>query len=176
MNNIPFNEQYRYGFERCGCLICPYQSDYTDLLIEYFYPKMWDRWVNNILYKSFENLEVYKNFKYSFYEWVNHKWKSGTSKEYEIIQLKPTKERVEELAKLKNVSEEIAEKYFRNTCAECEKKLNPNEVGMNLKYFGRQFPIERMICKKCFCKKMGINSKEYNKQIIEFRDSGCNLF
>lgn len=176
MNNISFNKQYRYGFERCGCLICPYQSDYTDLLIEYFYPKMWDRWVNNILKKSFENLEVYKNFKYSFEEWLNHKWKSGTSKEYDIIQLKPTKERVKELSELKGISEELAEKYFKKICKNCGKKLNPNEVGMNLKYFGREFPVENMICKKCFCKNMDMNLKEYNKQVIQFRDSGCNLF
>ena len=170
MNNISFNKQYKYGFERCGCLICPYQSDYTDLLIEYFYPKMWNRWVNNILKNSFEKLCVKENFKYDFDEWINHKWKSGISKEYEIIQLKATPERIKELAELKGISEDIAKKYFKNACKECLKRLNPNEVGMNLKYFGREFPIENMICKKCFCKKMDM------KQVTEFRNSGCNLF
>lgn len=173
---IEFNKQYKYGFERCGCLICPYQSDYTDLLIEYFYPDMWNRWVDKILKNSFESLSVYKNFKYTFDEWINHKWKTGTSKEYEIIQTKPTKERIKELAELKGISEQLAEKYFKNVCKDCGKKLNPNEVGINLKYFGRSISTQNMICKKCFCKKFKITSKEYNNQVIRFRDSGCSLF
>lgn len=174
--NIEYNKQYNYGFERCGCLICPYQSDYTDLLIKHFYPKMWDRWENKILKNSFESLEVYRNFKYTFEEWINHKWKSGTSKEYEITRLKPTYERIKELADIKGITEDIAEKYFKNKCCKCGKDLNPNEVGINLKYYGRNMNIDKMVCKKCFCEENNLNSKEYNNLVINFRDSGCNLF
>lgn len=137
---------------------------------------MWDRWENKILKKSFENLEVYKNFKYTFEEWINHKWKNGTSKEYEITRLKPTKERIEELAKIKGVTQDIAKKYFKNKCFKCGKSLNPNEVEMNLKYYGRNISIEKMICKKCFCEDNNLNSSEYNSLVINFRDSGCSLF
>ena len=174
--NIGFNVQYRYGFERCGCLICPYESDYTDLLVKYYYPKIWDRWVNNILKNSFETSHVEQNYKYSFEEYINHNWKSGKSKEYEIIKLKPTPQRVKELSELKGISEELAKKYFQRRCAKCNKKLTPNDVGMNLKYFGREFSTENMLCKKCFCEKTGMNSKDYGKMVINFRESGCNLF
>ena len=173
---IEYNKQYNYGFERCGCLICPYQSDYTDLLIKYFYPKMWDRWENKVLKNSFENLEVYKNFKYTFEEWINHKWKNGTSKEYEITRLKPTDERVKELANIKGITEDVAKKYFKNKCCKCGKDLNPNEVGMNLKYYGRNMMIDKMVCKKCFCEENNLSSKEYNNLVVNFRYSGCNLF
>ena len=143
---------------------------------KYYYPKIWDRWVNNILKNSFETSHVEQNYKYSFEEYINHNWKSGKSKEYEIIKLKPTPQRVKELSELKGISEELAKKYFQRRCAKCNKKLTPNDVGMNLKYFGREFSTENMLCKKCFCEKTGMNSKDYGKMVINFRKSGCNLF
>lgn len=171
--NIGFNQQYRYGFERCGCLICPYQTDYTDLLIEHFYPSMWKRWMQ-VLSDCYDTMYVERNYKYTLEEWQNHKWKYGTSKEFELTQRTPTKDRVAELAKIKGVSEDVAQRYFKRTCFTCEKKLNPNEVAMNLKYFGTN--TNALICKKCFCDEYNINTKEYNKQVREFRDGGCKLF
>jgi phosphoadenosine phosphosulfate reductase len=44
--NLSYNYQYNYGFNRCGCLICPYQTDYIDLLIQENYPNQWNRWVD----------------------------------------------------------------------------------------------------------------------------------
>ena len=171
--NIGFNKQYRYGFERCGCLICPYQTDYTDLLIEHFYPSIWKRWMKT-LSECYNTMYIEKNYKYTLEEWQNHKWKSGTSKEYELIQKSPTRDRVTELARIKGVSEDVAQKYFKRTCVTCGKKLNPNEVAMNLKYFGTN--TNALICKKCFCDEYNISAKEYNKQVREFRDGGCKLF
>lgn len=171
--NIGFNTQYRYGFERCGCLICPYQTDYTDLLIEHFYPVMWKRW-KQTLADCYNSMYIEQNYKYTLEEWQNHKWKYGISKEFEITQKKPTEKSVKELAELKGISEEIAQRYFKRTCSECGKKLNPNEVGMNFKYFGTN--TKNLICKKCFCEKYEMTAKEYNKQVTEFRDSGCKLF
>lgn len=175
-HNIEFHKAYRYGFERCGCLICPYQSDYADLLVERFYPYLWNRWVSNVLPKAYENMFVEKNFKWSLEEWVNGKWKTGTSKEQEIIMKKPTKESIKQLAELKGCTEDIAERFFKKTCCNCGKNLNPNEVGMNLKMFGRQMNEEKMICKKCMCQTFNWKPKEYDMKVRQFREGGCTLF
>lgn len=175
-HSICYNHGYDYGFERCGCLICPYQSDYTDMLIEEFYPYQYNRWVNEILPKTYENLHIKENFKWTFEEFKNGKWKAGVSKEQEIIHKKPTKERIKQLAELKGCSEEIAEKYFNKSCCQCEKKLNSNEVGMNLKMFGRDFNLNKMLCKKCMCEKLGWKPKQFDKEVLTFRQSGCTLF
>lgn len=176
-NNIEVNPQYYRGFNRCGCLICPYQSDYVDLLIKKFYPKQWERW-EKILEKNYEITHVKERLKWTLEEWKHGKWKQGTGKEYEIINKKKTKERIKELAEIKGISEEIAEKYFNKTCP-CGKKLNPTEIAMFLKLFGRyenQEDNRQYLCKKCLCQKLNITTNEYKEMIIKFRDEGCNLF
>lgn len=120
-HNIELHNAYKYGFERCGCLICPYQSDYADMLVEEFYPYQYNRWTYDILPKTYTNLCVKENFKWTLEEFQSGKWKSGVSKEQEIIQKKPTKELVKQLAELKGCSEDIAEKYFKKSCCQCEK-------------------------------------------------------
>lgn len=175
-HNIELHNAYKYGFERCGCLICPYQSDYADMLVEEFYPYQYNRWTYDILPKTYTNLCVKENFKWTLEEFQSGKWKSGVSKEQEIIQKKPTKELVKQLAELKGCSEEIAEKYFKKSCCQCEKNLNPNEIGMNLKMFGRDFNLNKMLCKKCMCEKFGWKPKQFDKEVLTFRQSGCTLF
>ena len=44
LHKIDINIMYRYGFDRVGCLICPYASAYTNLLIKHYYDKQWERW------------------------------------------------------------------------------------------------------------------------------------
>lgn len=175
-HNIKFHQAYRYGFERCGCLICPYQSDYADMLVAEHYSFQWNRWLKDILPISYVNMYVEKSYKWSLEEWLAGAWKGGVSKESKIISLKPTKERIKQLAELKGCTEEVAEKYFKRECRYCKKKLNPNEVAMNLKMFGRNMSVEKMMCKKCMCKELNLTSKEYDEKVIQFRTSGCSLF
>lgn len=52
-NNVDFNRMYKLGFGRVGCLLCPFQQDYIDLLIEKYYPKQWSWW-ESILEKNYE--------------------------------------------------------------------------------------------------------------------------
>ena len=74
-------------------------------------------------------------------------------------------------------NEELAKQYFSKKCCKCNKQLNPSEVGMNLKLFGRQLDIDNKgLCKKCMCKELGLTSKEYAIKVREFREGGCNLF
>lgn len=175
---IKYNEQYNVGFNRCGCLLCPYSSDYTDLLIKEFYPTYWSRWMD-IVDKNYDLYDVENRLKWSKYEYGElGKWKQSTSKETELITKKPTKERIETLAELKGCSEEVAKKYFKQVCT-CGKKLNPDEVAMFLKLCGRYEGYEdnrEYLCKNCLCDLMGITRSEYAEKVKEFRNSGCNLF
>lgn len=175
---LEFNPMYRKGFYRVGCLICPFQHDYIDLLIQEYYPKQWKRWMD-ILKKNYEVKDVENRLKWTFEEYADGRWKTGTGKIQELIQSKPTDERVKEVADLLGISEELAKKYFKRKCDKCDKKLNPTEVAMFLKLYGRyegQVDDREYLCKKCVCKELDINTKEYNLKAKEFRDNGCNLF
>lgn len=175
LENITVNPLYTYGFNRCGCLICPYNSDYSNMLVKEHYPKMWDRWVN-ILLKNYSIKRIGKRLKWSEKEWCGGKWKVGFSKDNELIQLKKTKARVEELASIKNISTELAEKYWENKCSLCGKKINPHEVAMNLKCYGRNMNTKKFQCKICFCKCNNINTKKYAELVTNFINNDCNLF
>lgn len=175
-NKIEINKQYYLGFNRCGCLICPYQSDYIDLLTKKHYPKLWSRWVNDILPKNYINTHVSERFKWTLDEWKNGKWKLGTSKIFEITKNKPTTERIRQVSEIMKIDQEIAIKYFDKKCSVCDKKLNPTHIGMNLKIYGRNMKIEEMKCKEHLCEENDLTSNQYNDMIVEFRDGGCNLF
>ena len=176
-NNIKLNPQYEKGYNRCGCLICPYQSDYIDLLTEKYYPTLWKRWTEDILPKSYEKQLVQERFKWSLEEFVSKWWKTGTSKVYELTRKSPNEKNVKELMKILNLdNEETAKKYFNQKCCECNKNLNPTDIAMNLKLFGRNIDMNKAKCKKCICKELGIKGKEYTTKAREFREGGCNLF
>lgn len=177
MNNIPFNDMYRKGFHRVGCLICPFQQDYIDLLVQHYYPKAWERWLD-ILSKSYEAMHVKINLKWTLEEWQAGKWKKALSKEYYIINNKPTPDRIKELSEIKGISENMAAKYFQKTCS-CGKKCNPLEIAMFYKTQGRFEGSEddrTVLCKNCLCKANSWSSKEYYELANSFKDSGCSLF
>lgn len=173
-----YNPMYNKGFNRIGCLICPYQSDYVELLIREYYPKQWSRWVD-ILEKGYEIYGIQKRLKWDLLEWCEGgKWKNATSKESELTTKKATPERIKELAELKNITEDMAEKYFNKEC-KCGKRLNPTEVAMFLKLTGRyenQIDNRQYLCKKCLSEFLGITTKEYKEKSIEFIQGGCELF
>ena len=175
---MKYNDMYNKGFNRIGCLICPYESDYVELLIKHYYPKQWKRWVD-ILSKGYEIYGVKRRLKWDLLEWCEGgKWKNATSKESELTTKKPTPERIKQLAELKDISEEMAAKYFKRECS-CGKKLNPTEVAMYLKLIGRYEGVEdnrQYLCKKCLCDLIKITSKEYKEMSIKFSEQGCELF
>lgn len=175
---MKYNDMYNKGFNRVGCLVCPYQSDVVELLIKHNYPKQWKRWVD-ILAKGYEIYGVERRLKWDLLEWCEGgRWKSATSKESELTTKKATPERVKELAELKGISEEMAAKYFKKECS-CGKKLNPTEIAMFLKLTGRyenQEDNRQYLCKKCLSEFLGITTKEYKEKSIEFTQGGCELF
>lgn len=174
-NKLKYNEMYNLGFNRCGCLICPYQDDYIDLITEEYYPFLWNRWMN-ILEINYKEYNVESRLKWSLEEWKLGKWKDSTSKEYSIIQLKPTPERIHELAELKGIEENIAEIYFKKTCKCCNKKLNPDEIAMNIRIKKDNLNPNEMLCKKCFSKEQGWSTKKYKETVMRFREMKCSLF
>jgi phosphoadenosine phosphosulfate reductase len=174
---IDINPMYYKGFSRCGCLICPYNSLYTNLLIQEYYSTQWKRWMD-IVSKNYDIKNVEKRLKWTREEYLAGKWTVGLSKEYELISRKKTDERVKELADIKGISYEMAEKYWNKKC-KCGKKLNPDEIAMFYKLYGRyegQEDNRQLFCKDCLCEQLGITTKEYADKVMEFRKSGCNLF
>ena len=134
----------------------------------------------NIVSKNYEVKNVAKRLKWTLKEYLGGKWKVGLSKEYELLSKKKTKERVEELAEIKGISYDMAEKYWNKSCSKCGKaKLNPDEIAMFYKLYGRYEEKEdnrELMCKDCLCKELGITPKEYSLKVQEFRKQGCNLF
>lgn len=90
LNDLKVNPMYYKGFNRCGCLLCPYNSEYTDLLIKRYYPQQYNRWMN-IIKKNYETKDVKERLKWSLEEYKAGKWKTGLSKEYELINSKKQK-------------------------------------------------------------------------------------
>ena len=125
---------------------------------------------------------VKERLKWSLDEYIEGgKWRAGISKEAEILSKKKTNERIKELANIKGISENMAEKYWNHQC-ECGKKLNPDEIAMNYKIFGRYEDIKasednrKLLCKKCLCDELNISIKDYTEKLHDFRNNGCNLF
>jgi phosphoadenosine phosphosulfate reductase len=145
--HLIYNRQYDLGFNRCGCLICPYQADYIDLLIQENYPTMWKRWMD-ILEKNYTLCFIKENLKWTLDDWKQGRWKEAKSKEYKVCK--------------------------------CGKKMNPSELAMFYKTYGRYENVEKddrvVLCKKCFCLNENINVKEYANKYREYRDGGCELF
>lgn len=175
--NIPFNQMYHLGYNRCGCLICPYASDYIDILTKEHYPNLYERWAYAVE-QNYHTYNIGRKTKWTLEEWQKGKWKQGKSKENELLRLVKTPERVKQLAEIKGVSEEVAAKYWDKTCS-CGKKLNTDETAMFLKLFGRYEGKEdnrSYLCKSCLCKNMGWTPDQYKEKVIEFREQECNLF
>lgn len=176
-DSLEVNPMYYIGFNRCGCLICPYNSDYTNMLIREYYPKQWNRWMD-IIEKNYKIKNVENRLKWTLEEYLNGKWKVGLSKIHEYTIKAPTSERIKEVSNILGISEEMALKYFKKECS-CGKKLNPDEIGMFLKMYGRYEGLideRQYLCKECMCKEFGWTNKQYSEKVREFRKSGCNLF
>lgn len=92
-----------------------------------------------------------------------------------LYRSEPTNEVIQEFMKYKDITDEtIAKQYFNQRCRECDKRINLNEViGMNLKYFGRN--IDTLLCRDCFQSFTGMDDKEWNQTVENFKSQGCKL-
>lgn len=166
MNEIPVNPKYEKGYSRAGCSIaCPFAQGYTWVLDRYWYKYLYQRW-HDILENDFVENRKWTRLNCTIKEYHNN-WNGGLVREV------PTKEVIEEFAKYMNLDISIAGKYFNNEC-DCKKKIKSDDVGLSMKYLGRN--TKKVFCKKCLSKFLGISIEDLNKSIGEFKLQGCSLF
>lgn len=172
---LPINKRYKDGSSRVGCLFCPYSSNYEDEIIKEKYPLLYKRFIE-ICKKSYYSRQVTQTYM-SEEEYINGKWKNPTHKISSIIKNK-TEKNIKAIAEIMGLSEEMAEKYFISNC-KCGRKLTPSQIGMYYKTFGRfeNQPDNRSpMCEKCFCEATNMDRKTYYHKMLEYKNSGCNLF
>ena len=68
---LAFNDAYRYGYKRVGCWCCPYNSDWSTMLTDIYYPELADKW-KTVIYDF-----ALKTNKTDIEDYVeNGKWKT----------------------------------------------------------------------------------------------------
>jgi phosphoadenosine phosphosulfate reductase len=68
---IPYNPVYEKGYARVGCIVCPFSSDFDDLLTRKFYPEITRKW-EEILTTYFQTEYTDKFDPYQAEEWFKH--------------------------------------------------------------------------------------------------------
>lgn len=174
--NVPICSKYKKGYARQGCNIaCPFYTKSTWILDKYWYPQAYERW-RNILKEDFITNKKWIIMNCTIDEYLTQAWNGGTFRD------EPTKEVIEEYAKYSNLDKRVAAQYFNKYCDNgCKsqsgklKRIKAKDViGMNLKYHGRN--INKFYCKKCLMKMYNMDEEKWNKQVENFKQSGCDLF
>ena len=175
-NYIEINPKYKKGYNRVGCgIVCPNYTKTTWVLDKYWYPKMYERW-QEILKKDFLNNHKWISVHCTLEEYLQGAWTGG------LLRKEPSKEVIEEFAQYKNITYDVAIKYFEKYCNNgCKgrrgkllKLKDKDVIAMNLKLIGRN--VEKFLCKKCLMEFMSIDEQTWGKYIDEFKNSGCDLF
>lgn len=175
MEGLKINNIYKYGYGRCGCVICGYRSNLEELMTKHFFPTFVDRF-EKIQRDYFISRDRWIGLNCTIDEFINKgAWKGG------LHRPEPNDEVVKEFATYKGLSEEVALKYFNKTCKECGKSIRQNDViAMNLKYLGRG--TDGILCKKHMKEYLSelqggdFSNKQWSKTIEDFKDDGCELF
>lgn len=165
--NIEINDIYTFGFARCGCTNCPYRSDYELMLNKEFLPTYYDRW-QQVLKDDFIINKKAPSINCSLDEYTKGAWKGG------VVHEEPSEEAIQEFAEQQGLDIDIARKYFNKNCSCCNKKLKKNDIGLSMKYYGRQ--IEKFRCLSCISEELNIPKKELKEKIKEFKSDNCVLF
>lgn len=172
------NQKYKYGFTRVGCCICPFSNSYDDELIRFYYPYIWKRFEKIVK----RNYEIYSQAKCSGYtveEYINGKWKTPLSKDFEFLNKKTTPVNIHNFAEYKGLSDEMAEKFWSRECGLCGKQCSPVAMSMFYRVYGRkegESDNRKPICTSCFCKQNNITKKQFYIMASKFKEEGCTLF
>lgn len=174
-NKIEFNEIYKKGYSRCGCIICPYRSNFEEQLTKHFFPSQLSRF-KTVQENYFFEHQRWIGLNCTLDEFMNKgAWKGGLYRE------QPTPEVVREFAKHKGIAESVAEKYFEKKCSECDKPVRQADtLAMNLKYLGRN--TSKVYCKKHLKEYLSeltgekFTDEKWNTTVQEFKATGCDLF
>jgi phosphoadenosine phosphosulfate reductase len=168
-NNITINPKYKKGYSRVGCAVaCPFYTKSTWALDKYWYSSMYDRW-QRILKDDFIRNAKWTRMNCTVGEYLKE-WNGGA------IRDKPNESVLLEFSKYQGIEKEIAEKYFDNYCEKCGKRiLGRDLISANMKLNGRKSNI--FFCKKHLKIHHNIKSeKEWKQLMLDFKNSGCNLF
>lgn len=165
--NIPINGLYSMGYNRVGCVNCCYRSDYELILNKEFLTQYHNRW-QLILEKDFIENKKAPSLNCSLQEYKNGSWRGG------IVHTEPTEETIQEFSTQQGMDINIARKYFNKICMCCSKKLKKDDIGMSMKYFGRN--IENFKCLNCLGKDVGLTKKELKEKTKDFKNQDCVLF
>lgn len=60
------------------------------------------------------------------------------------------------------------------TCQRCAKTLSTNEIGISMRFLGRDG--KNLFCRECLAKELKISVELVDKKIEQFRQMGCPLF
>lgn len=176
--NVVINPLYKLGYTRVGCAIaCPQQQSYINAMDKIVFPKMYDRW-NKIKEKKFKDNNLWTVLNCTIEEYLWDGWKKGTK--YRDI---ATLEVIKEYAEHKNISIELANKFFDSPCDNgCTKtikgktfarKLKTIETGLSIKFNGLN---GKKLCMDCLTKELGCTKEELEDRIKEFKRGGCKMF
>ena len=163
VKNLPINKLYKFGYNRVGCTNCPFRSDYELSLNKEFLPLYYARW-QQILSKHFIDNGTALNLNCTLDEFLKGAWRAGVVREI------PTQEVIDEFAKHRGITLELAQKYFKTNKCNCGKRLSKDVIALNMKLYGRDTNSRK--CLKCLDKP----KEELEKMIQDFKDMNCNLF
>lgn len=167
--DLEINPKYKQGYTRAGCHIaCPFTTKYIWILDKYFYPNMYERWID-ILKKDFVKNERWYKMNCTKEEYLKC-WNGG------LFRTEPTDEVIKEFMQYKGIEEiNIAKQFFDKKCNVCNKNVNATDLAaMNLKLLGED--TKSFYCQKHLCEKMNLNENDYMNYIQEFKNQGCVLF
>lgn len=169
MRNLPINNIYKYGYARCGCLVCPYRNDLEEIITRYHFPKQIERFARVQKSYFFEH-ERWIGLNCTLDEFMNKgAWKGGQYRE------DPTDEVITEFAEYKRIRKDVAEQFFNKKCCKCGRNIRQKDIiAMNLKFLGRQ--TSKFHCKKHLQELLNISNEQWNKYLEEFKSQGCELF
>lgn len=171
-NKIQVSPIYEKGFNRCGCIVCPYRTSYEDILTKEFYPYYIDKF-RNIMTKNFISNRRWIYLNCTLQEFIDFGWKSGKVRD------KANQDVIIEFSNYTGISIDESMKFFDQTC-DCQrnnlkpKHLNDTEIALNLKLIGRN--TDKLFCIKCLSSTTGVNTDTLQKLAAEFKENGCKLF
>ena len=165
---LVFNELYRYGYGRVGCIAaCPFRTPYEGVIDKNFLPTYWHRW-QRILHDDFMENGKWVSLNCTLQEYLDGAWKAG------VLRDDPTDEVIVEFATYKGIDVATATKFFNQSCVACGKKLKKDESALNMKYSGRN--TTHKYCLKCLAEELKCKTSKLKQDIKDFKQQGCALF
>ena len=175
LNDLRFNDIYRMGYSRCGCIVCGFRSNLEELMTTHFFPKTMNRF-ETVQENNFLAHERWIGLHCTLDEFKNKgAWKGG------LYRPEPTQEVIQEFADYKGLDYDIAEKFFSRKCKICDKNIRQkNVLAMNLKYLGRN--AGDILCKTHLQEHLSeikgskFTNQDWKDAIKDFESDGCELF